>query len=240
MKIAVCDDLKKDRLRLAELLEKYSKNHKKTYTVDFFNNGNALLQDFTKNKYDIIFLDIYMSGISGIETARKIRNIDKKAGIILTTTSTNFFREGFEVNATHYLIKPLQYEKFQEAMQRLDYTFDTLKSEQLIIQKGADTIRVPQNIISHIETIRNGIKIHICDKSINCRFPISKAEKQLDSRYFLRVHRSYIINMNHVDEIQDDFFIMGNGDRVLIRKKDVATIKHAYATFQLEKLSGDL
>ena len=238
MKIAICDDLKSDMDNLLSQIRQYEEENHKIFDIHMFYDGNDFLNEFKTDAYQVIFLDIYIDKISGIDIAREIRKIDENVRIIFTTTSTEFFREGFEVDATNYLVKPVQYDNLTDTMHRLKNLFDD-KDDILIIPDPSEQIPIPQHSIVYIETIRNGVRIHFQDKFMEFRYSLAKVEKQLNPEYFLRTHRSYIVNFNYVKDINDDSFIMKNGSEVLIKQKDKASIRQKYADFYLKKLSGE-
>ena len=108
MNIAIVDDLKTDSDRLVGFIDTYMKQHNLQYgTLDRFSSGEDFLGAFTPGKYDLIFLDIYMDGITGMETAKRIRQTDHDCRIIFITTSPEFAVESYNVNASFYLLKPI-------------------------------------------------------------------------------------------------------------------------------------
>ena len=108
MNIAIIDDLKTDSDRLVGLINTYMEQHRlQCRTMDLFSSGEAFLDTFTAGKYHLIFLDIYMDGITGMETAKRIRQTDHDCRIIFITTSPEFAVESYNVNASFYLLKPI-------------------------------------------------------------------------------------------------------------------------------------
>ena len=116
MKIAVCDDTQSDREQVSEYIRQYANRSTLDIEIDMFSNAESLLFPFKKSVYKIIFLDILLNKMSGVEAAFKIREIDNECVIIFTTTSPDYRAEGFEVGAIHYLIKPVSFEKIEEAL----------------------------------------------------------------------------------------------------------------------------
>ena len=131
MKIAVVDDNKTDFELFLKLIEAYGKKHQRTIYTQGFSGGEELLSEFQKGKFAAIFLDIYMGGINGVETAKAIRQKDDEVRLFFTTTSAEHLADGFAVEATHYLIKPLTEEKIEEAMHRLRFFFT--KEDSIIV-----------------------------------------------------------------------------------------------------------
>ena len=105
MNIAIIDDLKTDSDRLVGLINTYMEQHRlQCRTMDLFSSGESFLDTFTSGKYHLIFLDIYMDGITGMETAKRIRQTDHDCRIIFITTSPEFAVESYNVNASFYLL----------------------------------------------------------------------------------------------------------------------------------------
>ena len=108
MNIAIVDDRKTDSDRLVGFIDTYAEQHRLQWgAMDRFSSGEDFLGAFTPGKYDLIFLDIYMDGITGMETAKRIRQTDHDCRIIFITTSPEFAVESYNVNASFYLLKPI-------------------------------------------------------------------------------------------------------------------------------------
>lgn len=106
LNIAVVDDLALERTMLADFICKYCTEHRIAANLIHFTNGEELLADFVAQKFDIIFLDIYMSGLNGIDTAKQLRKIDTACRLVFVTNSDQHAVQGFRVRAFDYLLKP--------------------------------------------------------------------------------------------------------------------------------------
>lgn len=235
MKIAVVDDNGADMKLFLKLIEEYAQRHHKTIHAGAFSKGEELLKRFQKEKFSAIFLDIYMDGISGVEVARKIRKKDKDVRLIFTTTSEEYFAEGFEVEATHYLVKPLNAKKIEEVMQRLHAFFDE-EETMLTLESGSKEVKIPKNKILYIETIRNGIVICCKDNQIPVRCSISAAMEMLQFDSFLRCHRYSIVCLDAVERVENDSFIMTDGRRILLRREGRRELKEIYYRYFMNKM----
>ena len=112
MNIAIVDDRKTDSDRLVGFIDTYAEQHRLQWgAMDRFSSGEEFLGAFTAGKYDLIFLDIYMDGITGMETAKRIRRADHGCRIIFITTSPEFAVESYDVSASFYLLKPIEKKK---------------------------------------------------------------------------------------------------------------------------------
>ena len=120
MRIAIADDQPADIEILQQLIRRWAQEEGifPLPTPTVFASGEALLAAFTPGDFDIIFLDIYMTGMTGMETAKKLRARDGACHLIFTTTSTEFAVDSYAVAAAYYLVKPLTYEKLVRALTR--------------------------------------------------------------------------------------------------------------------------
>lgn len=119
MKIAIVDDIKGEAERLSGLVARYLSTHGLFCDqTDLFASGEAFLEHFEPARYDIIFLDIYMSGMTGMETARRIREQDTNCSLLFVTTSPDFAIDSYDVNATYYLLKPVNEAQVTRALDR--------------------------------------------------------------------------------------------------------------------------
>ncbi len=238
MKVAICEDNEQDLILFKELCEQYSYENKKQIDIISFASGEDLLKEYCPHKYDVIFLDIYMKDLTGVDTAKKIRQIDEDIKIIFTTTSDEYYGDGFAVEATHYLIKPLNEEKVKQAMYRLRDKFDE-NDTLLVLSSGMKSVEIPQSTIMYIVTIRNGIEVHCKNEVVAIRTTLAKAIEQLTDKCFLKCHRYSIVNLRDVVSVNDDTFLMSDGKQILIRKSNKKEIAEAYHKYRITKLRGE-
>lgn len=150
MKIAICDDNKKDRENLfMKLHERFSIRQLKIQ-IDIYENAEQLLKNQEK-VYAIYFLDIYMDKIDGIQLAKQINRLHKHALIILTTTSIQHYAEGFEIGAIHYLVKPYAIEDLEVAISRC-LKIITVEEPYIEIMVERENRKILYSWITHIES----------------------------------------------------------------------------------------
>ena len=120
MLIYLCDDSESDILRLKHYLNSYAEKRKLDFELTVFSSGEELLDAFSQalKKPELIFLDIFMAGINGMDAARQLRSMDYRGGIIFTTSSLEHAVDSYEVNAHYYLQKPYDRSRFENAMAR--------------------------------------------------------------------------------------------------------------------------
>jgi len=203
--------------------EKTARNIIKSYIMDCpslklvgeFKNALEVLGFIAKNKVDVIFLDIEMPKLSGINLAKLI---DDKTKIIFTTAHREFAIEGFELNATDYLLKPFSFERFLKAIQKTK-----VKSNNNVSSENRDYIylkidklnkRVNFSDLLYIEGLSNYVKICTKKENLVAYYKLSDLETLLPSK-FLRIHKSYIINTSLIKEYSKEFVII-NGKHIPI------------------------
>lgn len=217
LQIAVCEDLDTD----AVLLTQQITGSGIPAEISRFESGEALLAAKPAGRFDLIFLDIYMKGITGIEAAHTLRRTDEDCGIVFTTTSEAHLAEAFDVGAEQYLVKPVQREKLLKLLRsRVEYVRRSRKSCTVNIR--GHRAEIPFDRIYYIEVYGHNCQIHTSDGVLETgsSMTIDDFLSLLPVPRFLRCHKSYIVNMSYVRDISRDF-IMKNGHTVYIRRGDV-------------------
>jgi Response regulator of the LytR/AlgR family len=219
LRIAVCEDLEKDATHLLSLIKRSGVETE----VTRYGSGGAFLASHPADKYDLVFFDIYMGDITGVEAAKALREMDDRCGIVFTTTSEEFRSEAFDVGATQYLLKPVNEEKvFRILQKRLSHR----KSETFTLNIKGTPTDMPFDDIVYIEVKNHNCIIHTMDDQIDIgtTMTIESIQRLLPATRFMRCHKSFIVNLSYVISVDRDF-IMRNGDTVYIRRSDLPKCK---------------
>ena len=179
-------------------------------------SAEALLFAWEDGAPDILLLDIEMPGMNGVELARKLRERKETAQIIFITGYPDFMAEGYEVEALHYLIKPVTPEKLAEVLSRAAEKISRAEKKLLLPSDGSRTA-LPLKEIRYIEAMRQYSVIYAASGEYRLKVPISKLEARLDG-YFLRVQRSFIVNLREVLRIGRTEVILRSGEAVPISR----------------------
>lgn len=139
--IALCDDESELISELKSHLQCYADEHKIEFTYHIFNDGTELLANYNPD-FDLIFLDIKMSIMNGIETAKRIRKIDSNVGLIFLTSLTQYVWQGYEVNAVNYLLKPLKYVRLKMELDRYFARYRDKDEQYLTFSNGSGKFKV--------------------------------------------------------------------------------------------------
>lgn len=239
MKAAIIDDLTACRGEIRECLNRYlDENYAgETPVIEDFESGEEFLSRFTPETYDIIFIDQYMDGLSGMDTAKKIREKDGLVAVVFVTTSPDHAVESFGVRACGYLVKPFSYEKFEKTM-------EVARLEKI---RNARFIRMEKNKVLLREILWCGqdghyVEIHTEKRGIfRFRLPFGAFTGQLTPYpQFLTCYKGCIVNLERAQRIDGLDFVMDTGERVPFSARDrkkIETLFDEY-TFQREREDG--
>ncbi|MCL2136004.1 MAG: LytTR family DNA-binding domain-containing protein [Coriobacteriia bacterium] len=235
LRIAIAEDTQSDIDILVGFINDYQTNKQ----IRVYHSGEELLADFHKSQYDLLFLDIYMYEINGVETAERIRDIDTQVVIVFTTTSEDFTRESYRLNAYKYLVKPLVAKDVFDALELAILKRDKAQGATLAIVYENVPVLIPLNEILYIESSNRRSLVHTDDDVYTTTMTIDALAKLLPSPRFTRSHRSFVVNFDRVDEVSDDF-IMDDGSVAYITVKNHRKMKRAYEDYVFNKVRSDV
>lgn len=231
MEIAVADDEKIIREHIYKLIKKQNSE----YNLSAYGTGEELLS--AEKNFDIIFLDIHMEGMNGIEAAKKLREKSDDTIIIFITALKEYVFDALDLYAFHYLLKPIDEEKFSEVLKRAAEAVKHSQNNKLFIK--TKNITINQSEIIYIESSGKKANIHTIDgKNIEVYASMDDFEKQLGDNFY-RSHRAYIVNMYHITQYDKESITVLNGEKVYLTKKKYGEFVKAYMWYlQNEGVSG--
>lgn len=240
MKVIICDDNVRDLRIIEELLIQYRLLHaEREFALEKFSDPSRLYQKITEGKAaDFYILDMLMPKQTGIDLGNHIRDCGHKSIIVYLTSSDDYALDAYGVHAIRYLLKPIEKEKFFEA---LDYGFSLLeekvKTEAVYLVKTKEGLtQTPYSKIEYIENANRKLEIHLVGgsilKSIFIRRSFEKEiEHLVEERNFLQVHKSFVVNLDHVKRLGMGVMIMESGRQLPVSKAKAANVKREYLLF---------
>lgn len=230
MVVAICDDDQADRTLVGGQLAQKMKGRGEDLEITYFDSGEDLIEQYEdgSRKFDLIFLDICMEFMNGIEAARQIRGYDGKVAIIFLTSSRDYAIDGYSVRASDYLLKPLDMNRLEEAINRfMEERYPRIRQSLLVVGKNTGR-RIAYDDIIYIESIRMNLRI-VCNNGTEhtIRKKLDDVQAELTGRRFLRCNRSFIVNMDYVADAKDDF-TMNNGDKIPIKVREKKQLRKQY------------
>lgn len=214
IKIAVCDDVAEDRDALYELIDGTELFGNTEYTS--FDSGGALVDAISRGaEFDIVFLDVQMKGINGIETGKQIYALNPKTVIIFVTNYPEYAIEAFECYAFHYVLKNERPEKFYEVIAKAHKRYVRSHSHYVVkCKEGPVSIRLSD--LYCVEYQDKHVVFYTEDKCYKMRSTMGVIEKDLAEFGFVRVHQGYIVNLSKIQRFMKTDILLTNGQTVML------------------------
>lgn len=218
-KIAICDDQQSELNELSTLVELWSAHTKNKVNIVTFPSAESFLFDYAEHKdYDLLLLDVEMKEMTGIDLAKQIRKENKRVEIVFITSHFEFAGEGYEVDALHYLIKPIKQEKLFSVLNK---AVEKLAVEPLsvVITCEGETVKLFEDEVLYVESFLHYISIYTAEQEYKIKKNLSAFAEEV-SDCFYRVHRSYLVNLRAVVRIsRTNVTLKGNVELPLARGK---------------------
>ena len=223
IKIAICDDENKFTIELAALIKRYSEDSGTAICTVLYSDGDELVQNYPLD-IDLLFLDIQMPNISGLQAAEAIRKIDPKVGIIFLTSMAQYALEGYKYNATNFIIKPIKYARLKNELDRWLNLYKQEQTEHIIVSNDTGKYKVPLNSLKHIETFGRNLMVHTENENMVAYRKMRDFENELPASSFVRCHASYLVNLLFVKRVEKLEIELTTGERIPIsqpKRKEV-------------------
>lgn len=228
MKIAICDDDHVQLEYIHTLVLKWSSAVKDNADISCYSNAQELLFDYTPNCFDVFLLDIQMDGENGISLAKRIRSFNDDAVIIFITAVSDYVFDGYDVGAVQYLLKPVNEDKLIDCLNTALKNMPEKK--KIIIESDGTNIAVSEDDIIYAEAFSHKTKIVLTDKEFFVNENISCIEHMLGSDFY-KCHRSYIVNLKHINSIRKYDAVMDNGVSVPVSRRIYNDFNNAFIAF---------
>mgnify|MGYP002073028163 FL=1 len=214
--IAICDDEKHMSDQIRAMASDFFRKKNREIRLRTFLSGEKLLND--EGQIDILFLDIQMKGMDGLETARKLRAGQFRGFLIFITVLKEMVFQSFEVQAYDYLVKPVDEKQFEKTMERLFASMQNAGENSLLVQKGYEGRIIREDEIVFCEVIDRKIYLNLASGEVVDYYErIENLETKLGSHFF-RCHRSYLINLKHLKGYKNGTACMDNGKEVPVSR----------------------
>lgn len=234
LSVMICEDLEEERIALARMVTSICRSQEIDLELELSSSGEELLDKFRSRRWDILFLDIYLGGISGTQAARIIRRDDQSCALIFATTSREHGLLSYELQVTDYLLKPFTQADVEAALDWILLNREE-RYQTITIRSDWEEEQILVRDIQYVEVTGHTAVLHLADGIKRTRKRLNELEEELGDSSFLRCHRSFLVNLDHVAAIEQGDFDMKNGDRVPISAKRAADVKRAFFDWSLEK-----
>lgn len=235
MKFAICDDEKKQIGVIANELKSYlAKIKNLDYVITEFDDPFQLLDEIDSGaEFDVVFLDIVMPLIMGTKVAKEIRIKKYPCEIVFITSSTDFAIDAFDLGAIHYILKPIQSQRFDEAMERIINKICNKTVKSVVLKTPiSGTQKVETNLIEYIESYRHTQTVYMINgKSFEIKESLNTLLRELTflcANQFVIPYKGYIVNQNAIKTLGSSEITMQSGAKIPLAKGKFREIKDAY------------
>lgn len=228
LRIALCEDDATHCSHLQALLDHSGYEIK----VSAFASGEAFLAQFQPEQYDLILMDIFMDKLTGIDVIRHVRTLDDQVPVAFITTSMDFTRESYQLDAIKYIEKPATAKSVGTLLQLAEQSRQNVDTLELLINNVP--VSIPLRHILYLEQQARNLLIYLKDgEIITANKKLAEVEPQLLHKNFLRCHKSYVVNLIHIRGINRELctFNMVSGGPVYIRRRGFWEVQKAFDSY---------
>lgn len=228
--IAVVEDSEQEANDLMNCLTRYASQNLLQFEVTHFPNAVLMLDSYKAN-YDLIFMDIKLPLMSGMEAARRLREIDRSVTLVFVTNMVQYAIEGYDVEAFDYILKPINYHAFHLKLKRILAHIGSKSGERLVIRAEGETVGLLLREIYYVEVEGHYLNWHTRDKVYRSLGPLKTIDQQLPESY-CAISRWYVVNMQYVSSVVGDCVLLEE-KRLHIGRSYKQKFLQAYAEYMV-------
>ena len=223
MRIAVVEDEERYCRQTVDHLKMYASEENVKFEIVTFSNGLEFLDEYSYNRFDLIFMDIKMPNSNGMSIAKDIRKVDSKVGIIFLTNFTQYAIKGYEVAALDYLVKPIAYSVFKPKLKRAIGRLSKQTSTYIVLNTKSEQRLIPTDRIRYVESMGHRAIYHLFEEDVTTWESMTAVEEKLSQYHFSRCNNSYCVNLKYVEIVQ--------GMRVKVGQEELKISRGRYKKF---------
>lgn len=238
MNIAIIEDLEADQIWLSNKIKQYMDERRLSYMIHEFTCAEDFIHSLASNSYSIVFMDIYLEQMNGMDAAYKLREYDKDCKLVFLTATPDFSLQGYSVRASHYLVKPVSDEKFMESMENCRIA-PQYAVPYLDLSSYGGPARLDTSQIQYMHLQGRTVHIHTNQQIFSVTQPFSRVTESLtaDKRFLISI-QGVMVNMDYISGHEDSFFILKNGDRVPINLRNKKRVLQQYRNYIFEHMEA--
>lgn len=232
MKIAICDDVVEFRKNIIGNLRIYF-----SYEIEIteFPSAEELLVSYKNgNFYDLVFMDVEMGKLNGIDAGIKLRKCDKRVIIIFVSNFPKYAIPAYDCEPLYFILKPIETVTFNKVMDKATEKYRLLHSHYIIKNRGEVT-KIPIQEILYVEIYRKHLIFHTNFKEYETMGRLTEALNKLEPHGFCQVHQGFLVNMNHINGFNNYDVLIDNGEKVMVSVRKKAQVLKIYADY-LERI----
>lgn len=228
--IAICDDNENQISELRRLLDEWAADKPFALAIEEYISAESFLFSYHDKPCDLLLLDIEMRGINGMELAKRLRSNGDMLPIVFITGYSDYISEGYDVEALHYLLKPVSKEKLFAVLDKY-VEKRSVKADELLIETADGVTHISVDRITYIEAFGRKTAVHLSDDTIiDCTMSLSKFSA-MQVNGFVSSHRSYIVNLRYVRTIGKTDIVLDNGKNISLSRRLYKEVNEKFISF---------
>ena len=226
IKIAILDDRKEAADNIASILGQI---YLPPHTLNIFTNTASLMNSAAEEAFDIIFLDIVLGNENGIELAKKLTTTHSEINIIFISAYPEYHSDVYAARHIYFLTKPVNLEHMKKAV---EIALDNINCNYVLLPKNKSQIRISKSSVVYAEgELKKSTLYFNDDTSEGFNIPLAQLESLLNDRRFLRIHQSFIVNMEYITQFRKGAVTLSSGKKLMVTRKYSATANDAMTRF---------
>ncbi len=229
--IGICDDEKMVFVEMQKYIERYAQQRGLEYRLLYYSSGQELLASYMAEQLNLLFLDIDMPEMDGIQTAAYLNRGDIECKIVILTNQTERFKEAFKIGAFRFVTKPVDEAELFEAI-------DDVRSRMIgnimeIVFRNGKAYRIQQKDILYLTTSNNMTYVFTKAYDFHSDKSLAWWEKKLDGRMFFRSHKTYIVNVGKIARLEGDI-LLETGEKILVSRRKRKELEQKFMEYDLK------
>ncbi len=246
-KIGICEDIKAQQRNLRRMLDEWAENRGCQADVRLYDHSSAFWFDWCERMdLDVLLLDIDLGEgqQNGMELAKKIREKDSRIVIVFVTAMTEYMNQGYDVQALHFLVKPVEKARLWEILDRACAAVSSDRQKEcLLLTEGTGISLVPTDEIVYAEAFSHSVTLHLSGQNRDAgvqelevrSLGMKELEERLPARDFFRCHRSYLIHLNHVNRLGECRVCMDDGSCLPVSRRREKELFRVFVDYYKER-----
>lgn len=229
-RVLIVEDEPAEASRLKDYLQRYEDAHGVSFQLTWFKSALEMLSD--KGRYDLVFLDIDLPGISGMEAAQLMRVYDEATPIVFVTNLAKYAVKGYEVGATGFIVKPVTRGNFSMTLDRALRTVRQNAGRSVMVPTENGARVVPLSSIAYVEVTGHRLTYHLDDgTTLEARGALGQLEEELGDAPVVRISKSFLVNMDKISLVRGQDVQMSGGETLRISRKNRRAVLDAITDY---------
>lgn len=227
MNVAICEDEMITAETLKNFVSDFMTEKNIKTNVEIFQTADEFFR--STETYDLLLLDYSLPDSNGMEIAQKLRRENKRTIIIFITAYSEHVFKSFEVNTFRYLLKPVDEDELRHTLTAFLNNFETYSRIEVPLTNGVVFVSLPE--IMYIESSGRYTTVRLNSTTYTSTKPLSSFEAEINSYKFYRTHRTFIVNMKYISDVNNNLITLTNGEKVSISRRNLSAFQKSYMNF---------